>query len=153
MRLMMFWAHDWRCIPTSLANKKPAASISRGGYRREKVVPCHIGRATRPLPRIALSTRQEGLMRLMMAWAHDWRCIPSSLANKIPVASICRGCSRCAKTVPPAVTTSPIDSPFDRRGRQRPVCCLALMPAAARAAAPRCGLNQNRYILRRGHYI
>ena len=30
-------------------------------------------------------------MRLMMAWAHDWRCIPSRLANKIPVASICRG--------------------------------------------------------------
>ena len=55
-------------------------------------------------------------MRLMMALPHDWRCIPTSLANKIPVASICRGCSRCAKTCATAVTTSPIDSPFDRRG-------------------------------------
>ena len=85
--------------------------------RREKVVPCHIGRATRPLPRIALSTRQEGLMRLMMAWAHDWRCIPSSLANKIPGASICRGTFLRENIVPPAMTTSPIDRPFDRRGR------------------------------------
>ena len=57
-------------------------------------------------------------MRLMMAWAHDWRCIPSRLANKIPVASICRGTFLRANIVPPAVTTSPIDRPFDRRGRQ-----------------------------------
>ncbi len=56
-------------------------------------------------------------MRLMMAWAHDWRCIPSSLANKIPGASICRGTFLRENIVPPAVTTSPIDSPFDRRGR------------------------------------
>ena len=82
-------------------------------------VPCHIGRATRPSTRIALPTRQEGLMRLMMAWAHDWRCIPSSLANKIPGASICRGTFLRENIVPPAVTTSPIDRPFDRRGRHR----------------------------------
>ena len=75
-------------------------------------VPCHIGRATRPSTRIALPTRQEGLMRLMMVWAHDWRCIPTSLANKIPVASICRGCSRCAKTCATAVTTSALRSKY-----------------------------------------
>ena len=58
-------------------------------------------------------------MRLMMAWAHDWRCVPSRLANKIPVAGICRGTFLRANIVPPAVTTSPIDRPFDRRGRPR----------------------------------
>ena len=49
-------------------------------------------------------------MRLMMAWAHDWRCIPSSLANKFPGASICRGTFLRENIVPPAVTTSPIES-------------------------------------------
>ena len=58
-------------------------------------------------------------MRPMMALPHDWRCIPTSLANKISAASICRGTFLRANIVPPAVTTSPIDSPFDRRGRQR----------------------------------
>ena len=53
-------------------------------------------------------------MRLMMVWAHDWRCIPTSLANKIPVASNSRGGYCRAKTCATAVTTSPIDRPFDR---------------------------------------
>ena len=61
-------------------------------------------------------------MRLMMVWAHDWRCIPTSLANKIPAASNSRASYCRANIVPPAVTTSPIDRPFgpfdvDRRGR------------------------------------
>ena len=51
-------------------------------------------------------------MRSMMVWAHDLRCIPTSLANKIPAASISRGGYRGGKTVPPPVTTSPIDRPF-----------------------------------------
>ena len=58
-------------------------------------------------------------MRPMMALPHDLRCIPTSLANKIPAASISRGGYRGGKTVPPPVTTSPIDRPFDRRGRPR----------------------------------
>ena len=64
-----------------------------------------------PAARIALSTRQEGLVRPMMAWARDLRCIPTSLANKIPAASNSRGGYCREKTVPPPVTTSPIDSP------------------------------------------
>ena len=74
-------------------------------------------RATRPRGTITLSTRQEGLVRPMMVWAHDLRCIPTSLANKNPAADNSRGCYRRENFVPPAVTTSPIDSPFDRRGR------------------------------------
>ena len=46
-------------------------------------------------------------MRLMMAWAHDWRCIPSSLANKIPGASICRGTFLRENIVPPASDNFP----------------------------------------------
>ena len=86
--------------------------------RRENFVPRRIGRATRPSAPIVLSNRQEGLMRPMMVWAHDLRCIPTSLANKIPAASNSRGGCRCAKTCATAVTTSPIDSPFDRSSRQ-----------------------------------
>ena len=87
--------------------------------RRENFVPRRIGRATRPPAPIVLSNRQEGLMRPMMVWAHDLRCIPTSLANKNPAADNSRGCYRRENFVPPAVTTSPIDSPFDRRGRPK----------------------------------
>ena len=45
-------------------------------------------------------------MRPMMAWAHDLRCTPTSLANKNPAADNSRGCYRWAKTVPPVVTVS-----------------------------------------------
>ena len=75
--------------------------------RRENFVPRRIGRATRPPAPIVLSTRQGGLMRPMMVWAHDLRCTPNSLANKTPEASN-RGGYRC---VPPPVTTSPIIGP------------------------------------------
>ena len=66
-----------------------------------------------PAARIALSTRQGGLVRPMMVWAHDLRCIPTSLANKIPVASNSRGSYCRAKTCATAVTTSPIDRPIE----------------------------------------
>ena len=79
-------------------------------YRGGKIVPRRIGRATRPPAPIVLSTRQEGLMRPMMVWAHDLRCIPTSLANKIPAASNSRCGCRCAKTCATVVTTSPIDT-------------------------------------------
>ena len=81
-----------------------------------------------------LSTRQEGLMRPMMALPHDLRCIPTSLANKIPVASNSRGGYCRAKTCATAVTTSPIDRPFDRRAcqKQRPAGA-AKRPASLRA--------------------
>ena len=93
--------------------------------------------ATGPPAPIVLSTRQEGLMRPMMALPHDLRCIPTSLANKIPAASISRGGYRGGKTVPPPVTTSPIDRPFDRRGRHFGAAPLAA--ERGRAAAARSG--------------
>ena len=75
--------------------------------RRENFVPRRIGRATRPPAPIVLSTRQEGLVRPMMVWAHDLRCIPTSLANKIPAASNSRGGYRGGKTVPPRNAAQP----------------------------------------------
>eukprot|EP01045_Picozoa_sp_COSAG04_P004905 COSAG04_NODE_220_length_19788_cov_11.583575_4_plen_253_part_00 len=92
-----------------------------------------------PAARIALSTRQGGLVRPMMVWAHDLRCIPTSLANKIPVASNSRGSYCRAKTCATAVTTSPIDSPFDRSSR------LATGPGLACPACPEGRLQLQLY--------
>ena len=52
------------------------------------------------------------------ATSHHSPFIPNSLANKNPAADNSRGCYGRENFVPPAVTTSPIDRPFDRRGRQ-----------------------------------
>ena len=51
-------------------------------------------------------------MRPMMAWAHDLRCIPTSLANKIPAASNSRGGYSCAKTSDTDETNTPNHSPL-----------------------------------------
>ena len=80
-------------------------------YRGGKVVPWRNGRATRPAARIALPTRNTRAIEISTVLCHDLRWIPNSLAKKIYVGARSKGGYRRENIVPPAVTTSPIDSP------------------------------------------
>ena len=73
----------------------------------QKVVPWRNGHATHPAARIGLSTGRGRLVPLLAFLSHDSRCTPCGLTTRAPKTTPPRGCYRRAKTVPPAVTTSP----------------------------------------------
>ena len=85
-------------------------------YRREKS-----GATAQPAPavRIALPSRSARAIEISTVLSHDLRWIPTSLAKKNHVGARFKVAYRGGKTVPPAVTTSPIDRPFDRSSRLR----------------------------------
>ena len=85
--------------------------------RRENFVPRRNGHATRPTARIALPVRNTRAVEISTFLCHDLRWIPTRLAKKIYVGARSKGGYRRENFVPPPVTTSPIDRPFDRRGR------------------------------------
>ena len=89
-------------------------------FRRENFVPRRNGHATRPTARIALPIRNTRAIEISTVLCHDLRWIPTRLAKKIYAGARFKGAYRGGKTVPPSVTTYPIDRPFDRRGRQMP---------------------------------
>ena len=86
----------------------------------QKVVPWRNGHATHPAARIGLSTGRGRLVPLLAFLCHDSWSTPSGLTTRVPQTTPSRGCYRCENFVPLAVTTSPIESPFDRRGRHWP---------------------------------
>ena len=83
-------------------------------YRGGKFVP-----PAQPAPaaRIALPIRNTRAIEISTVLCHDLRWVPTRLAQKIYAGARSKGCYRRENFVPPAVTTSPIDRPFDRRGR------------------------------------
>ena len=91
-----------------------------------------------PAARIALPSRSTRAIEISTVLCHDLRWIPTSLAQKIYAGARFKGGCRREKTCATAVTTSPIDSPFDRSSRQcrrrTPTAMTPLLLAARRLA-------------------